>query len=368
MSADVPHLEGVLTAPDVAATARSIVAAQEPSGAIPWRPGGHADVWNHVEAAMALVAAGEVVAAERAYAWVPSVQRADGSVPMKIVAGEVEDASGETNMSAYLAVGVWHHWLVRRDSRFVRRMWPVVRRGLDHVVAMQLPWGGIAWSQEWADGAPARVNDEALLAGSSSTYQSLRAGVALADLMDDPQPEWELAGGRLGHAIREHEELFLDKTHFSMDWYYPVLGGAVRGEAARRRLAERWDTFVEPGLGIRCVSRNPWVTGAETSELVLTLDAVGDRRRARRLLADMQHLRHQDGSYWTGYVFPDEVNWPDEQTTFTAAAVILAVDALSLSTPGATIMRGTTFGPDFAEIGLECGCRSPDSLERTRPA
>ena len=41
--------------------------------------------------------------------------------------------------------------------------------------------------------------------------------------------------------------------------------------------------------------------------------------RAVRLLADMQHLRHEDGSYWTGYVYPDEVRWPGEQTTYTAA-------------------------------------------------
>ncbi|QBR91024.1 prenyltransferase [Nocardioides euryhalodurans] len=366
MSADVPRLEGLLSARQVAATARSIVGAQEPSGAIPWQSGAHTDVWNHVEAAMALLAAGEVEAAERAYAWVPTVQRQDGSVPMKIVGGEVADASSETNMGSYLAVGVWHHWLVRRDSAFVRRMWPVVRRGLDHAVSLQLPWGGIAWSQEWPDGAPGRVNDEALLAGSSSIHHALRAGVALAELVEDPQPEWELAGGRLAHAIRDHEDRFLDKAEFSMDWYYPVLGGAIRGEAARRRLAERWDTFVEPGLGIRCVSRNPWVTGAETAELVLALDVVGDRERALRLLGDLQHLRHGDGSYWTGYVFPDRVNWPDEQTTYTGAAVILAVDALSLSTPGATIMRGTTLGPAFAEIGLECGCPSADVLERPR--
>ena len=78
-----------------------------------------------------------------------------------------------------------------------------------------------------------RVNRDALLAGSSSIYQSLRAGVALAELVDEPQPEWELAGGRLGHALREHRDLFLDKRTFSMDWYYPVLGGAVRGEAGR---------------------------------------------------------------------------------------------------------------------------------------
>ena len=81
-----------------------------------------------------------------------------------------------------------------------------------------------------------------------------------------------------------------------MDWYYPVLGGAVRGDAGRALIDARWDTFVEPGLGIRCVRRNPWVTGAETCELVLALDAVGDRDRALRLLADMQHLRRDDGS------------------------------------------------------------------------
>ena len=366
MSAEVPALDGVLTAAEVSATAASIVAAQEPSGAIPWVPGGHTDVWNHVEAAMALLAAGEVSAAERAYAWVPTVQRPDGSVPLKLVGATVEDASGETNMSAYLAVGVWHHWLLRRDHAFVRRMWPVVRRGLDFAVSLQLPWGGIAWSQEWHDGEPGPVNEEALLAASSSVHHALRAGLAIAELVDDPQPEWELAGGRLAHAVRHHEDRFLDKAHFSMDWYYPVLAGVVTGTAARRRLDERWSAFVEDGLGIRCVSRNPWVTGAETSELALALEAIGDRERALRLLTDMQHLRCDDGSYWTGYVFPDRAHWPEEQTTFTAAAMILAVDALALTTPGAGIMRAAALGPELAAIGLECGCASADALERSR--
>jgi hypothetical protein len=355
-------LTGVPTWAQVEESAAAIAAMQEPDGAIPWTVGEHTDVWNHVESAMALLAGGQVEAAERAYDWALSMQRADGSWPMKIVAGEIEDHSGETNMSAYLAVGVWHHWLIRRDEEFLRRMWPAVQRGLDWVVGLQLPFGGIAWAQEWADGVPARINADALLAGSSSIYQSLRAGVALADLLDDPQPEWELTGGRLGHALREHRDLFLDKSEFSMDWYYPVLGGAVRGEAARELIASRWGTFVEPGLGIRCVSRNPWVTGAETCELVMALDAIGDRSRALQLLADMQHLRAEEGKYWTGYVFPDDVNWPAEHTTYTAAAVILAVDALTHTTAGADIMRGTTLATDFAEIALECGCESVDRV------
>ena len=355
MTARIPSVEGVLTAEDVARTAASIASMQEPDGAVPWTVGAHVDVWNHVEAAMAMLAAGEVEAAEAAYEWCLRQQRPDGSWPMKVVAGQVEDASGETNMSAYLAVGVWHHWLIRHDRRFVERLWPVVRRGLDFVTGLQLPFGGVAWSQEWDVSGPARINTEALVAGSSSIYQSLRAGVALAELVDDPQPEWELAGGRLGHALREHRDRFLDKSTFSMDWYYPVLGGAVRGRAGHDLVATRWDDFVVPGLGIRCVDTNPWVTGAETCELVMALACLDDPR-ALTLYADMQHLRHEDGSYWTGYVYPDGVFWPHEQTTYTAAAVILAADELSGTTPGSRIMRGDSLAPHFAEIGLECGC------------
>ncbi len=353
--AEVVPPRRVPDAADLAQTARSIVAMQEPSGAIPFTPGAHTDIWNHVEAAMALVAAGEVAAAERAYAWVLATQRGDGSWPMKFVASKVTDASTDTNASAYLAVGLWHHWLVRQDRAFVRSSWPAVRRGLDLVVSLQLPFGGIAWSGS----APG----DALLAGSSSIYQSLRAGVSLAALMGDPQPEWELAGGRLGHAIRSHESGFLDKREFSMDWYYPILGGALRDPvSAQARLDLEWERFVRPGLGILCVDTNPWVTGAETAELAMTLVALGDRIGAETLIGDVGHLRLPDGSYWTGVVYPEMVNWPVEQTTYTAAAVILAVDALRHLTPGADIMTGASMVPSLPEIGLQCGCDSVDRI------
>src|SRR5918999_5305104 len=357
--ARIPYVDGILTAEQVAESAASIAAMQEPSGSVPWTIGEHADIWNHVEAAMAMLVGGHVEAAERAYAWIPTIQRADGSWPMKIVGGEVDDPRGEVNMSAYFAVGLWHHWLVRRDIGFVRRHWPAVRAGLDWVVSQQTEFGGINWTP---------TESFSLLAGSSSIYQSLRAGVALADLLDDPQLEWEIAGGRLGHAVREHRDLFADKSTYSMDWYYPVLGGAVRGRAAFELLESRWDDFVVPGLGIHCVDTNPWVTGAETVELAMALDILGDHRRALRLLADMQHLRAEDGKYWTGWVYGDDENWPVEHTTYTAAAVILAVDALGEthghSSPGSGIMRGTSLAPHFRELALECGCPSADEVPR----
>ena len=51
---------------------------------------------------------------------------------------------------------------------------------------------------------------------------------------------------------------------------------------------------------------------------------------ARRLFVAAQELRLADGSYWTGMVYPEEMTFPAaERTTYTAAAVVLAADALS---------------------------------------
>lgn len=360
MNAEIPSLPGLLGAREVRRTAASIAHVQEPSGAIPWFRGGHTDTWDHVECAMALLVGGEVEAAERAYDWLFRTQRSDGSWPMKLRQGTVVDAATDTNMTAYVAVGVWHHWLVRRDEAFVRRSWPVVRRALDLVTALQLPFGGIAWAQD----AWGRPVETALVAGSSSIYHALACGVALGDLLDEPMPEWELAAGRLRHALREHEDRFEPKRRYSMDWYYPVLGGALRDDLAAERLARRWDDFVVDGLGIRCVDDRPWVTGAETCELVLSLAATGRRSEAVEQLAAMQHLRDDDGAYWTGYVFADEALWPVERSTWTGASVVLAVDALAGATPGADVFLGSALPASFTEIGLECGCVPVDAGTR----
>ena len=44
--------------------------------------------------------------------------------------------------------------------------------------------------------------------------------------------------------------------------------------------------------------------------------------------------------------------------------MILAVDALSLTTPGADIFRGSSMPADFPEIGLECGCADASARQR----
>jgi hypothetical protein len=357
-----PERSEVIDPAAVRATAASIARVQEPSGAVPWFPGGHTDPWDHIECAMALTVAGLDAEARAGYEFLRRTQRPDGSWPAKVNQGVVEDASFETNQCAYIAVGVWHHLLVTGDESFAVRMWPTVRDALDLVTGFATDRGEISWSV----GADGRPRDEALLTGSSSTYHALRCGLALADRLDAPQPEWEIATGRLGHVIVTHPEAFLDKSRFSMDWYYPVLGGAIRGDAAREQLLSRWDDFVVPALGIRCVDDEPWVTGAESAELVIALDAVGMTDRATALFDDIQHLRTPDGSYWTGWQFANNVNWPAEHSTWTAAAVILAADALMCLTPGRAVFA-TEVLPAGLELGESaCGCASTDAAAARR--
>jgi hypothetical protein len=348
----VPEVAGILTADDIVATGEAIAYVQEPDGAIGW-PDGHVDAWNHVECAMALSTCGLRGAARKAYDWLRASQRRDGSWRQRMPPGQA-DLTTESNHAAYCAVGVWHELLVSGDDGFAERMWPTVRAAIDFVLGLQTPRGEIIWRRA-ADGSP---EDYALLAGSASMYSSLRCAIMLADYLAEPQPDWELAAGQLAHAVARHPEAFADKSRFSMDWYYPVLGGPLRGATARERLDRGWDTYVVPGVGVRCVSDEAWVTAAETAELAITLDTIGDTACALDLLDQIQLLRDPTGAYWTGWNYLSSRHYPDERSSYTAAAIVLAADALCGATGGSSIFRDAAADPAavMPADDAACGC------------
>ncbi len=335
----VPEVHGVLTADEVYASGCAIAEVQRPDGMIPWYPGGHCDPWNHVEATMALTLCGLWEEAEAAFDWLATTQLADGSWFNYYVAHGVKDARIDTNVCAYVATGLWHHALVTGRCDLLVRHWPMVERAVDFVLRWQRPDGSVRWSLDHAG----RPEGYALLTGSSSIFHSVRCAVAAAEALDRPRPDWELAAGRLGHAVARHPRAFAPKDEFAMDWYYPVLSGALSGEAARRRLEATWETFVMGDLGVRCVSGSDWVTAAETAECAIALRAVGLCRVALDVLAWGQGLRLPDGSYWTGMVHPGGATFPGgERTTYTAAAVVLAADALSSASAASGLFLGDT--------------------------
>jgi hypothetical protein len=135
-----------------------------------------------------------------------------------------------------------------------------------------------------------------------------------------------------------------------MDWYYPVLSGAVAGDAGRERLAHRYDAFVTEDWGIRCVSDRPWITAAETCECAMAHLAVGEDETALRLFSWAQRLRTEEDRYWTGIVLPDEVHFPGgEQSTYTASAVVLAADAIAGGSPASALFTRPDELPDLID-------------------
>ncbi|GAA4743927.1 prenyltransferase [Gordonia alkaliphila] len=331
-----PHVPGVLAAVSINATGEAVARMQESSGAMPWFPGGQTDPWDHVESAMALSATGFLAEAEAAYEWSRRTQREDGSWPIRTDVGVVTVPGIDSNFCAYIAVGVWHHFLITGDGAFLQRMWPTVWSAINLVCRFQRNDGAFRWG---ADHVTYAMFDEALVTGNASIYQALDCAVRIADEIGAPEPDWEAALAALGLAFRERPEVFEPPSDHSMDWYYPMLGGAIRGREGQERIAQRWDEFVVDGLGIRCVDHRPWVTGAETSELALALEALGDTEAAIALIASIGHLRDPDGSYWTGLVYDDGKRWPVEKSCWTSAAVVLAADAISRATPGNGIFR-----------------------------
>jgi hypothetical protein len=337
----IPDISGVISADEVQATAASIAALQLPSGMIPWYPGGHCDPWNHVETAMALDVAGRHDDARAAYRWLAGAQRPDGAWHNYYMPdGTLEDAKLDTNVCAYLGTGLWHHWLTTGDRPFVEEMWPTLERALHWVVSLQMQRGPILWAIE-ADGS--RPWNYALLTGSSSIWHALHCAVRLGRKLGQPTGSWRRAAAALRSAIvaQPGPPMFADKCEWAMDWYYPVLCGAVTGVDAKVRLDESWDRFVLPGRGVRCVSEEPWVTAAETAECAMAHAVIGDIDTALELLATTRAHRCPDGAYLTGLVYPSRVTFPDgERSAYTGAAVILAADAITGASPASRIFTG----------------------------
>ncbi len=315
---------------DVYAIADLIATTQRESGEIPWCDGQKTDPWDHVEAAMGLTIGGCFKEAQLAFEWLSRVQLSDGSCFSSYMNGTPEDKTREANMASYVAVGVFHYYLITGDKGFLNKMWNTVRRAIDFTIRLQAPGGEIYWAISPED----KIDPMALLTGSSSIYMSLKCAISVSQILGHEMPEWADSLKKLGNAIRNKPYLFnMTKSRFSMDWFYPVLTGAITGIEAQKRISRSWKKFIVKGQGVRCVSDEPWVTIAETSELSLALSAIGNINLSQIVFNWICSKTYEDGSYWCGFTVPDMTIWPEEKITWTNAVVLMAADAIYNLTP-----------------------------------
>ncbi len=313
-----------------------ILNLQRKSGDIPWHRDGKTDPWDLVETAMGLNIGKQFNASKQAFEWLKNMQNPDGSWHSSYIQGKPEDKTCETHMAAYISVGLFHTWLIYKDIKFLESYWTTMEKGINYAISLQTETGEIYWAKSPAG----KIDKMSLLTGSSSIFMSLKCALAIADILGRQKTSWEKAFKKLGISLKDNIHNYnVSKSRFSMYWFYPMLSGAITGNKASKRVEKYWNKYVIEGQGVRCVSDQPWVTIAETCELVLALYGMGCVKKARIVFSWIQDRIYEDKTYWCGYTYPDMVIWPEEKISWTNAVVLMAADALYSLTPASNLFN-----------------------------
>ena len=108
----------------------------------------------------------------------------------------------------------------------------MIEKAINFVIENQMEDGSIRWAAKSLE-AP---KDDSLLTGCCSIYKSLICAINCSSQLNRENPNWTKSLKKLENAIKNKPESF-DKTweskkRFSMDWYYPVLCGAINEKKA----------------------------------------------------------------------------------------------------------------------------------------
>ena len=315
-----------------------ILSVQNKDGSIPWEIDQKLDPWDHVEAAMGLSIAKRKEESERAFLWLKEQQLKDGSWYSEYRNSIPATKRRETNFTAYIATGLWHYYLIFEDKVFLEKMLPTLSKSVSFILSMQTEDGDIYWAAEEGK----EILDDSLITGSSSIFKSLECASAIYKTFKLPDRDIRGSMEKLKYSLNNNLERYDrnwdSKSRYSMDWYYPIMCGVYDKEKSVKLIESKWSDFIVEGKGCKCVKEEPWVTVAESSELVVALEKIGLSNKAKTLLDSLHQWRDQDDNlYWTGYVYTDKKFWPVEKPTWTAGAILLAADAVYKFTPGSEL-------------------------------
>lgn len=321
-----------------------LVDVQFLSGAIPSNQDGSHDPWDHLEALMGLTTLGYKTQALKGLSWMVSNQNQDGSWYNLYQDEKPLELNKQTNYAAYIAVAVWHFYLINNDVNFLQEFWEPVKKGILFSLSFQHDNGAIAWNIDEFE----KIDEDYLLTGCSSIAKSLECAIAICQALGDQNYEskWRIAHSKLIGALEKPSGIFdlkKDRSRFSMDWYYPILGGINSKKRINSLTTKIKDSFWIQGLGIKCVLDEPWVTVAETSECSIAYKKIGKDKIALELLHNAISIVDSKSIPYMGWQFHENIYWPDETPSWTSAACILAADANNQLTSGAGLFLKQQF-------------------------
>tara|TARA_B100000123_G_scaffold53764_1_gene37074 strand:- start:5106 stop:6167 length:1062 start_codon:yes stop_codon:yes gene_type:complete len=306
-----------------------IKSIQYKSGAIPSNEDGTHDPWDHIESIMGLNIYKDIEASKSAFNWLTHHQNSDGSWYAKYYKTDAIEKNKPTHFSPYIAVAALHFFRIFKDINFLQSIWSSIELAVNFSVELQQDNGTIPWSIN----NNSQIENDYLLTGCSSILKSIECGIALSKILNETEniEKWKKAHLLLSNAIQDPDgkfDLIKDRKRFSMDWYYPILSGCLKQDEKSHYINKIFKDFYLDGIGIKCVIEEPWVTVAETSEFILALMCAGYDDEAKRLLFDVINISDEEGIPFMGWQYEQNIFWPEEKPSWTAAALMLSADCV----------------------------------------
>ena len=306
-----------------------IKSIQYKSGAIPSNEDGTHDPWDHIESIMGLNIYKDIEASKSAFNWLTHHQNSDGSWYAKYYKRDAIEKNKPTHFSPYIAVAALHFFRIFKDINFLQSIWSSIELAVNFSVELQQDNGTIPWSIN----NNSQIENDYLLTGCSSILKSIECGIALSKILNQTEniEKWKKAHLLLSNAIQDPDgkfDLIKDRKRFSMDWYYPILSGCLKQQQKLHYINKIFKDFYLDGIGIKCVIEEPWVTVAETSEFILALMCAGYDDEAKRLLFDVLNISDEEGIPFMGWQYEQNIFWPEEKPSWTAAALMLSADCV----------------------------------------
>jgi hypothetical protein len=298
------------------------------SGAIPSNKDGSHDPWDHLEAVMGLATLGFAHEAMLGLEWMKKNQNEDGSWYNLYQDNNAIEKNKQSNFSTYIAVAVWHNYLLTNDLNILEEFWNSIEKGMVFTLSLQNSNGAIAWNVDELG----ITDEDYLLTGCSSIAKSIECSIAICEILNKSDFKSLLinAHSKLLHAIKNPVGIFdlqKDRSRFSMDWYYPILSGAISDENLAILIKKITEIFWISGFGIKCVADEPWVTVAETCECSIAFKKIGHEKNASELLLNAAAIVDKNSVPYMGWQLKEKIYWPKEQPSWTSGALILAADA-----------------------------------------
>ena len=296
-----------------------IIKNQNINGAINWDHRGKCDPWDHCECLIALAIYEEWEPFIKGVDWFFNNLNSEGHIPSEFKNDEITKDYYESHHAPYIFLPLYQKFLIDNDIDYLKKYKKQIQTIYETTLAFADSQGFLFWAKDEKG-----FSDNSLLTASCSVHISLKIFEKIGDILELDYSHNEILLNEEKIYSKKFDRDEISRKRFSMDNYYPFLCGIGNDEKIGKVLGD----FYKEGLGIKCVIEEPWVTFAESSEFIISMVKMKKNEDAKKIFQEIMKFQDNRGIFPTGYQYKLDILWPDEFSTWTNAAVIIAADCV----------------------------------------